>query len=122
MGKEATAVHCGNLKEFCTMSHGWKGSHVHMDHRNLTHNTLNSQRILQWCLFLEECHPAFHSVKGANDAVAETSFWGRQANQSTTGPDQPHLPCKASETLANKEESNAPSACLIHVVDNQDML
>jgi hypothetical protein len=44
---------------------------IHTDHRNLTHQNLNSQRALRWRLFLEEHTPAFHCVKGEKNVVAD---------------------------------------------------
>jgi hypothetical protein len=68
--------------------HGCKGPCVHADHRDLACNALNSQRVLQWRLFLEEHHPTFCHVKGTNSAlVADALSWPlRQADQSATGP------------------------------------
>jgi hypothetical protein len=97
--------------------------HVRTNHSHLACNALNSQeRVLQARLFLEERHPTFHSLKGANDVLTNALSWSpHQAHQSTTGLDQPHLPSKVSQTVANNKESNAPSALSI-LVDDQDML
>ena len=46
--------------------------HIYMDHCNLTFNTLSTQRVLRWCLFIEEFHPTFHYIKGEVNVVADT--------------------------------------------------
>ena len=45
---------------------------VHTDHHNLFYNTLHTQGVLWWRLYIEEYHPTFHSVKGTDNAIAHS--------------------------------------------------
>ena len=41
------------------------------DHHNLAYNTLSTQWVLHWHLFIAEFHPTFHYIKGVDNVVAD---------------------------------------------------
>jgi hypothetical protein len=108
------------LKEFQTMPHGCEAPHVHTDHQNLTHDALNSQRVLRWRLFLEEFQPQFHHIKGADSTTADAlSRPPRSAGQRIPGPSQPKSPTDVKPSLT--DDCDAATAFSI-LIDNQDTL
>jgi hypothetical protein len=61
--------------------------------QNLTYDTLTTQWILCWCLFIEEFHPTFHYIKGVDDVIADAVSHLSQCNESIidTNLIQPNL-------------------------------
>ena len=45
--------------------------HVHTDHKNLMYKTFNSDRVMQWRLYIEEYSPDLQYIKGEKNAVAD---------------------------------------------------
>ena len=45
--------------------------HIYTDHCNLIYNTLSTQCVLHWRLFIEDFHPTFHCIKGLDNVVAD---------------------------------------------------
>ena len=44
--------------------------HIYTHNHNLTYNTLSTQCVLHWRIFIEEFHPTFHYIKGEYNVVA----------------------------------------------------
>jgi hypothetical protein len=58
------------LKEFCNILLGQRIK-VHTDHENLTYKTFNSDRVMRWCLYIEEYLPELQYIKGTHNVAAE---------------------------------------------------
>ena len=57
------------LKEFRNILLGHQIK-VYTDHKNLTYNFLNTERVMRWRLILEEFGPELKYIKGENNVVA----------------------------------------------------
>jgi RNase H-like domain found in reverse transcriptase len=59
------------LKEYRTMLHGCRELHIYTDHKNLTFNKLQTQRVFRWKLFIEEYGPTFHYIECKQNTTAD---------------------------------------------------
>ena len=44
---------------------------VHTDHKNLVYKTFNTERVMRWCLILEEFGPELRHIKGEQNIAAD---------------------------------------------------
>ena len=58
------------LKEFRNILLGHQIT-VYTDHKNLTYNIFNTERVVRWRLILEEFSPELKYIKGENNVIAD---------------------------------------------------
>ena len=59
------------LKDFYNIILGTQIT-VYSDHKNLTYNFLNTERVMRWRLILDDLVPELKYIKGENNVVADT--------------------------------------------------
>jgi RNase H-like domain found in reverse transcriptase len=59
------------LKEFHTMLHGCPDIHVFTDHKKNMLACFQTQRVLQWRLFLDDYNVHLHYIKGTSNLLAD---------------------------------------------------
>ena len=58
------------LKEFKNILLGHEIK-VFTDHKNLTYKYFNTERVMWWCLILEEYGPELHYIKGERNIITD---------------------------------------------------
>ena len=89
--------------------------HIYTDHRNLTFNTLSTQCVLRWSLFIEEYHLTFHYIKGEDNVVADAmSRLPIKALEEVDGIQHDVDPEYNAEVFSIELDSESLLECFLH--------
>ena len=95
------------LKEFRNILLGHQ-IRVYTDHKNLTYQNFNTERVLRWRLILEEFGPELHYVQGNKNVVAD-ALSRLNIQPSSTPPQTPHELLLTQAELFGASKSSLPS-------------
>ena len=91
--------------------------HIYTDHKNLTYDTLTTQRVLHWRLFIEEFHPTFHYIKGIDNVIANSISHLPQCTESIVDTDLIQLnldPDNNAEAFSLEFDNSTLLQCLLY--------
>ena len=100
---------------FCSMLLGAE-IHVYTDHKNLTYNTLSTQCVLQWRIFIEDFHPTFYYIKGVDNVIANALSRLPQIDDSITTMESisSKVSCDTTENFSIEFDNNTLLESLIN--------
>jgi transposase InsO family protein len=107
------------LKEYRTMLYGCRDIHIYTDHKNLTYDKLQTQRVLRWRLFLEEYGPVFHYIKGSTNLAADALSRLPFAEGQTTRPSEFSATAADTSFFSMVIDDLDLSECFVHLPDQQ---
>ena len=90
--------------------------HVYTYHKNLTYNTLSTQQVLRWHLFIEDFHPSFYYIKGVDNVIADALSHLPKIDDSITilGLTPPKVLCNTTEDFSKEFENDTLLVNLIN--------
>ncbi len=104
------------LKEFRSMLLG-ADLHVHTDHKNLTFDNLQTQRVLRWRCYVEEYSPTIHYIPGPLNVIADTfSRLGRHDDET-----QPSVGKNAQASANSDDKSTITYENFHSIMDDQEL-
>ena len=71
---------------------------VYIDHKNLTYKNFNTERVMRWCLILEEFNPELVCVPGENNEAADA------LSRLETLPSTPLTPASTAELFGFEDD------------------
>ena len=108
------------FRTFCSMLLGVE-IHVYTNQKNLTYNTLSTQCVLQWRLFIEDFHPTFHYNKGVDNVMANALSHLQKIDDSITTLELilSKVSCDTTETFSIEFDNNTLLESLINYPNYQ---
>jgi hypothetical protein len=115
------------FKEYHNMLFGCHKLHVYTDHKNLTFNTLSTQRVLRWQLFIEELAPTFHCITGTDNTLANALSRVPFSKRQSTSPFQPQKPSDVDTAPPDADpslvvEGSGVNSFYSMAIDDDDLL
>ena len=109
------------LKEFRSMLLGAKIT-VHTDHKNLTFDNLQTQRVLRWRCYVEEYSPVLQYIEGPKNVVADTFSRLERKDPDSDSKDKPFSPFVTTSTQLHNTPPNSVEHEYYSMTEDQEMV